>query len=98
MLHHNYEVRFTLLLNCLTSFYHVNLLFQVALYETPDKPTDALSFLRNNFVGQNIKELQDDNEELRKSNKDLVTLILYLFVNWFSICNNWGTTNQYVTT
>ena len=41
----------------------------VALYETPDKPNDALSFLRNNFVGQDVKELQEANEKLKAENQ-----------------------------
>jgi hypothetical protein len=55
-------------------FLIVNCFFndQVALYETPDKPNDALSFLRNNFVGQDVKELQEANETLKAENQELV--------------------------
>ena len=54
----------------------------MALYEVPEKPSDALSYLRNNFVGQNVKELQDTNDTLKAQNAELV------FSNFF--VNSWG--------
>ena len=42
------------------------------MYEVPEKPSDALSYLKDNFVGQNVKELQETNEALKSQNTELV--------------------------
>lgn len=46
--------------------------FQVALYEAPDKPADPLCFLRNNFAGQNIEELQETVKKLTAEKEKLL--------------------------
>ena len=55
----------------------------MALYEVPEKPSDALSYLRNNFVGQNVKELQDTNDTLKAQNAELVFQISLLILGGF---------------
>ena len=55
----------------------------MALYEVPEKPSDALSYLRNNFVGQNVKELQDTNDTLKAQNAELV--ISNFIVNFWGL-------------
>ena len=44
----------------------------VALYEAPDKPADPLCFLRNNFAGQNIEELQETVKKLTAEKEKLL--------------------------
>merc|ERR1712059_8993 len=48
----------------------------VSLYEEPEKPTDALSYLKNTVGGSpedkiSIKSLQEENEELKKKVTEL---------------------------
>ena len=45
--------------------------FQVALYEEPDKPNDALSFVRNNFASSELQTLKAQLENLSKENEEL---------------------------
>merc|ERR1712115_748537 len=44
---------------------------QVALYEEPDKPGDALSFVRNNFASTELQTLKAQLENLSKENDEL---------------------------
>ena len=44
----------------------------MALYEAPDKPADPLCFLRNNFAGQNIEELQETVKKLTAEKEKLL--------------------------
>ena len=43
-----------------------------ALYSTSDKPSDALGFVCNKFVGQNVEDLQESLKKLTSENKALV--------------------------
>ena len=44
----------------------------MALYEAPDKPDNPLSFLRNNFAGQNIEDLQENVKRLTAEKEKLL--------------------------
>merc|ERR1719340_402865 len=43
----------------------------VALYEEPDKPSDALSFVRNNFASSEMQTMRSQVENLTKENEQL---------------------------
>lgn len=47
----------------------------VALYEEPDKPSDALSFVRNNFAASEMQTMRAQVDNLTKENEQLKTKI-----------------------
>ena len=47
----------------------------VALYEEPDKPSDALSFVRNNFASSEMQTMRAQVDNLTKENEQLKTKI-----------------------
>jgi len=47
----------------------------VALYEEPDKPSDALSFVRNNFASSEMQLMRSQVENLTKENDQFKTKI-----------------------
>ena len=53
-------------------------IFQVALYEEPDKPSDALSFVRNNFASSEMQTMRAQVDNLTKENEQLKTKITTL--------------------
>merc|ERR1712193_235324 len=50
----------------------------VALYEEPDKPSDALSFVRNNFASSEMQTMRAQVDNLTKENEQLKTKITTL--------------------
>lgn len=50
----------------------------VALYEEPDKPSDALSFVRNNFAASEMQTIKAQLENLTKENDQLKNKITTL--------------------
>merc|ERR1719411_941153 len=50
----------------------------VALYEEPDKPLDALSFVRNNFASSEMQTMRAQVDNLTKENEQLKTKITTL--------------------
>ena len=53
----------------------------VALYEEPDKPMDALSFVRNNLAGSEMQNMISQLENLTKENEQLKTKVSTLEKN-----------------
>ena len=47
----------------------------VALYEEPDKPSDALSFAKNNFASNELQAMRIQVDNLIKENEQLKTKI-----------------------
>merc|ERR1712212_1190696 len=47
----------------------------VALYEEPDKPLDALSFVRNNFASGEMQTMRAQVDNLTKENEQLKTKV-----------------------
>merc|ERR1712045_896287 len=47
----------------------------VALYEEPDKPSDALSFVRNNFAASEMQIMRSQVDNLTKEDEQLKTKI-----------------------
>merc|ERR1739838_41272 len=47
----------------------------VALYEEPDKPLDALSFVRNNFASSEMQTMRAQVDNLTKENEQLKTKV-----------------------
>jgi len=50
----------------------------VTLYEEPDKPSDALSFVRNNFAASEMQIMRSQVENLTKENEQLKTKVTTL--------------------
>merc|ERR1712018_431772 len=50
----------------------------VALYEEPDKPSDALSFVRNNFAASEMQTMRAQVDNLTKENEQLKTKVTTL--------------------
>ena len=53
----------------------------VALYEEPDKPMDALLFVRNNLAGSEMQNMISQLENLTKENEQLKTKVSTLEKN-----------------
>ena len=51
---------------------------QVALYEEPDKPSDALAFVRNNFAATELHSLKAQMENLTQENEQLKSMVASL--------------------
>merc|ERR1712212_1106952 len=47
----------------------------VALYEEPDKPSDALSFVRNNFASSEMQTMRAQVDNLTKEKEQLETKV-----------------------
>ena len=58
--------------------FNFSLLFQVALYEEPDKPSDALAFVRNNFASSELTTLKAQLENLTQENEQLKSKVTSL--------------------
>jgi len=50
----------------------------VALYEEPDKPSDALAFVRNNFAATELHSLKAQMENLTQENEQLKSMVASL--------------------
>lgn len=50
----------------------------VALYEEPDKPSDALAFVRNNFAATELHSLKAQMENMTQENEQLKTMVASL--------------------
>merc|ERR1711970_149502 len=50
----------------------------VALYEEPDKPSDALSFVRNNFASSEMQTMRAQVDNLTKEKEQLETKVVSL--------------------
>ena len=57
----------------------------VALYEEPDKPMDALLFVRNNLAGSEMQNMISQLENLTKENEQLKTKVSTLEKNKASL-------------
>ena len=50
----------------------------MALYEEPDKPSDALAFVRNNFAATELHSLKAQMENMTQENEQLKTMVASL--------------------
>ena len=60
----------------------------MALYEEPDKPSDALAFVRNNFAATELHTLKAQMENLTQDNEQLKAKVADAMVRQSTEANN----------